>query len=89
MSLIEKIDARCGELRKKLSLCLGSRYDTERTIYTNRLDECLRIKQLAIDEQEESCKGCNHNTESKAEEVACMYCKRAYSDEYEPIPPTN
>ena len=55
MSLIEKVDKRCFELRKKISLCQDSRYDTERTIYTNRLDECLRIKEIILSEQKEPC----------------------------------
>lgn len=54
MSLIEKIDARLYEIRTNINLAVGSRYDTERTILANRLDECLKIKEIYLSEQKES-----------------------------------
>lgn len=53
MSLIEKIDERLYKIRTKISQTVGVKYVTERTILANRLDECLRIKELILSEQKE------------------------------------
>lgn len=89
MSLIEKIDARLYEIRTNINLAVGSRYDTERTILANRLDECLKIKEIYLSEQKEPCEYCNSKT-SKFEPILisdtehdCKWCHKEKCDNHD------
>ena len=84
--IIKKIDEEISKY-ENIPLTKGDDYTAwyEDGKIQGKYDEARRIKSIIQSSQKEPCKGCIHDTGTETDELDCHHCKRAYSDEYEPI----
>lgn len=69
--ILKKIDA---EIKESQQYCEGE--------YTAGLYKAKEI--IKTTEEEESCAGCKYES-LDGEEMPCLHCRQAYTDEYEPV----